>query len=63
MQVNEQLLIGGEWVEVRTDHRLTTLDPAPGTPIGTVAEAGSQDADLAVAAAQDTRTPHIKEQR
>lgn len=51
MAVNEQLLIGGEWVAARSGGRLTTIDPASGALLGTVADAGSQDVDDAVAAA------------
>jgi acyl-CoA reductase-like NAD-dependent aldehyde dehydrogenase len=56
MDLNEQLLIGGEWVQARSGRRLTTLDPATGAPLGTVADAGSEDVDLAVRAA--TRAFH-----
>ncbi|WP_322748333.1 MULTISPECIES: aldehyde dehydrogenase family protein [unclassified Frankia] len=51
MDLNEQLLIGGEWVPARSGRRLTTLDPATGAPLGTVADAGAEDVDLAVTAA------------
>lgn len=51
MQANEQLLIGGEWVQALSGQRLTTVDPATGVAIGTVADAGADDVDLAVAAA------------
>src|SRR3954465_5896492 len=51
MEVNERLLIGGEWVAARSGGRLTTIDPASGAPLGTVADAGSADVDDAVTAA------------
>ena len=41
MQVSEELLIGGEWVSgPGPGGRLTTVDPATGEPLGTVADAG-----------------------
>jgi acyl-CoA reductase-like NAD-dependent aldehyde dehydrogenase len=49
--VSELLLIGGAWVPARSGRRLTTLDPATGAPLGTVADAGADDVDAAVAAA------------
>jgi acyl-CoA reductase-like NAD-dependent aldehyde dehydrogenase len=52
MDVNEQLLIGGQWVPARSGRRLTALDPATGVSLGTVADAGSGDVDLAVSAAR-----------
>jgi acyl-CoA reductase-like NAD-dependent aldehyde dehydrogenase len=51
MEANERLLIGGEWVPARSGRRLTTLDPATGAPLGTVADAGAEDVDAAVSAA------------
>jgi acyl-CoA reductase-like NAD-dependent aldehyde dehydrogenase len=56
MEVHEQLLIGGEWIPARTGSRLTTVDPASGEPLGTVADAGVDDVAVAVEAA--TRAFH-----
>ncbi len=56
MQVSEELLIGGEWGPARAGGRLTTVDPATGEPLGTVADAGAADVDAAVEAA--TRALH-----
>jgi acyl-CoA reductase-like NAD-dependent aldehyde dehydrogenase len=51
MEVHEELLIGGEWVPARSARRLVTVDPATGAPLGTVADAGAEDVELAVSAA------------
>src|SRR3954454_3035797 len=47
------LFIGGEWVEPRSGTWTTTLNPATGTALAEVAEAGDDDVDLAVAAARE----------
>jgi phenylacetaldehyde dehydrogenase len=46
------LLINGEWVEARSGKTLAVFDPATGREIGSVAEAGLEDVDRAVAAAR-----------
>lgn len=47
-----QLFIGGQWVEPAEGRRFETQDPATGTVLADVAEAGAADADAAVAAAR-----------
>src|ERR1700734_292858 len=47
-----RLLINGEWVEARSGKTLAVFDPASGSEIGRVAEAGREDVDRAVAAAR-----------
>ena len=46
------LFIGGEEVEARSGRSITTVNPATEEPLAEVAEAGSEDVDLAVAAAR-----------
>ncbi len=46
------LLIGGEWAEAADGSTFETIDPATGEPICSVAEAGPEDVDRAVAAAR-----------
>ncbi len=47
------LFIGGEWVEPRSGDHFPTINPATEEELATVAEAGAEDVDLAVAAARD----------
>ena len=47
-----RLLIGGEWVEPKSSARIPVYDPATGKQIATVADAGPEDVDRAVAAAR-----------
>jgi phenylacetaldehyde dehydrogenase len=47
-----RLLIGGEWVESRSNVRIPVIDPATGAEIATVADANAADVDRAVAAAR-----------
>jgi len=46
------LFIGGEWVEPRSGNHFATINPATEEHLATVAEAGPEDVDLAVAAAR-----------
>ena len=46
------LLIGGEWVESKSDVRIPVTDPATGQEIATVADANAADVERAVAAAR-----------
>ncbi|HWG25558.1 aldehyde dehydrogenase family protein [Actinospica sp.] len=48
-----QLLIGDKWRDAASGATLTTVDPATGQPLATVADAGPDDVDAAVAAARD----------
>jgi phenylacetaldehyde dehydrogenase len=47
-----RLLIGGEWVESRSQSRIPVLDPATGKEIAQVVDANSGDVDRAVSAAR-----------
>ena len=47
-----RLLIGGEWVESRSQGRIPVLDPATGKEIASVVDANASDVDRAVAAAR-----------
>ncbi|HEX9890049.1 MAG TPA: aldehyde dehydrogenase family protein [Nitriliruptorales bacterium] len=47
------LLIGGEWVQPAEAGTLTSIDPATGTSLATVAAGSSVDVDRAVAAARN----------
>src|SRR5580700_8940656 len=47
-----RLLINGEWVEARSGKTLAVFDPATGSEIARVAEAGIEDVERAVAAAR-----------
>jgi phenylacetaldehyde dehydrogenase len=47
-----RLLIGGEWVEPRSDKRIPVTDPATGREIAAVPDANREDVDRAVAAAR-----------
>ena len=46
-----RLFIGGEWRPSVSGGEFETRDPATGELLGTIAEAGSEDVDLAVEAA------------
>jgi len=46
------LFIGGEWVEPRSGRHFPTINPANEEHLATVAEAGAEDVDRAVAAAR-----------
>jgi acyl-CoA reductase-like NAD-dependent aldehyde dehydrogenase len=48
-----KLLIGGEWVEAADGQTFETVDPATGDAICAVAQAGAEDVDRAVKAAND----------
>jgi len=47
------LFVGGEWVEPRSGETYTTIDPSSEEPLAEVAQAGSEDVDLAVKAARE----------
>jgi acyl-CoA reductase-like NAD-dependent aldehyde dehydrogenase len=47
-----RLLIGGDWAEARSGRTFTTINPADESVITSVAEAGAEDVDAAVAAAR-----------
>jgi len=47
-----RLLIGGEWVEPKSPHRIPVVDPATGREIAQIADADAEDVDRAVAAAR-----------
>ncbi|WP_342361051.1 aldehyde dehydrogenase family protein [Terrarubrum flagellatum] len=46
------LLIGGEWRQARSGRDFLTLNPATGSPIASIPEAGVEDVDAAVASAR-----------
>jgi acyl-CoA reductase-like NAD-dependent aldehyde dehydrogenase len=48
----KKLFIGGKWVESASGRTFDTIDPSTGEVLATVAEAGAEDADRAVAAAR-----------
>jgi phenylacetaldehyde dehydrogenase len=48
-----RLLIGGEWVEAKSDKRVPVTDPATGRQISSVPDASAADVDRAVAAARE----------
>jgi aldehyde dehydrogenase (NAD+) len=50
------LMIGGKWVEPRSERSLKTINPASEEPLAEVAEAGEEDVDLAVRAARSAYT-------
>jgi phenylacetaldehyde dehydrogenase len=52
LQRAPRLFIGGEWVEARSAARIPVIDPATGRQIASVADAGVEDVDRAVAAAR-----------
>jgi phenylacetaldehyde dehydrogenase len=47
-----RLLIGGEWVESKSQGRIPVMDPATGKEIASVVDANAADVDRAVAAAR-----------
>ncbi|HEV7716739.1 MAG TPA: aldehyde dehydrogenase family protein [Steroidobacteraceae bacterium] len=47
-----RLLIGGEWVESKSQGRIPVVDPATGREIASVVDANASDVDRAVAAAR-----------
>ena len=49
---DKQLLVNNEWVAAYNDTRLDSIDPATGHCLATIAEAGKDDVDRAVAAAR-----------
>ncbi len=51
-----KLLIGGEWQEAKSGNTFPTINPATAEPITYIADAGSEDVALAVAAAQAALT-------
>ncbi|TAN31845.1 aldehyde dehydrogenase family protein [bacterium] len=48
----KKLFIGGKWVESASGRTFATIDPSNGEVLATVAEAGAEDVDRAVAAAR-----------
>jgi aldehyde dehydrogenase (NAD+) len=48
----KKLLIGGRWVEARSGRSFEARNPATGALLGTVAEGGAEDIDIAVADAR-----------
>ena len=56
MAFQEQLLIGGQWMDAVSGAQLHTHDPATGEVLGVVADAGAADVDAAVAAARAALT-------
>ena len=50
------LLIGGKWVEPRSERHFATVNPATEELLAEVAEAGEEDVDLAVRAARSAHT-------
>lgn len=48
----KQLLIGGRWIPAQSGQTFTTIDPATETPLATIAKAGVEDVNDAVAAAR-----------
>ena len=55
---NHRLLIDGEWREARSGHRLEVFDPATGSRIATVADAGDADAHV-----QEVDQPRVLQTR
>jgi aldehyde dehydrogenase (NAD+) len=55
VQLDERygLYVGGEWIEPRSDEWYTTIAPATEEPLAEVAQAGTEDVELAVQAARD----------
>ena len=49
---NRTLFYGGAWHAARSGREMALVDPARGIPLASVAEAGAEDVDLAVAAAR-----------
>lgn len=49
---DSRLLIDGEWVEARSNHRIPVFDPSTGAEIAELAESPMEDVDRAVAAAR-----------
>lgn len=49
---HQNLFIGGKWMEPTSGNRLDSLSPLNGSLLASIAEAGSKDVDLAVAAAR-----------
>jgi phenylacetaldehyde dehydrogenase len=47
-----RLLIGGQWVESKSQQRIPVIDPASGRQIASVADANQEDVNRAVAAAR-----------
>ncbi len=47
-----RLFIGGEWIEAKSQERISVVDPATGREIASVVDANSADVDRAVAAAR-----------
>src|SRR5262245_25379063 len=47
-----RLFIGGEWREATGGGALTSINPATGSPLTQIADAGAQDVDMAVRAAR-----------
>src|SRR3546814_13510322 len=48
----KRLLIGGQWVEAASGETFTSINPATGQVIATIARGGTEDIDRAVAAAR-----------
>src|SRR4051794_8124698 len=52
-QTREQLYVGGEWVDPSGSGTIEVINPTTEEAIGTIPEGTAQDADAAVAAAND----------
>jgi acyl-CoA reductase-like NAD-dependent aldehyde dehydrogenase len=55
VNVPNQLLIGGKWLDAADKRTFDTIDPSTGEVITQVASAGAKDIDLAVDAAIEAR--------
>lgn len=55
-RLHRKLFIGGSWVDAASGETYDTLDPRTGDPICSVAKAGPEDVDRAVAAAKKAFT-------
>jgi succinate-semialdehyde dehydrogenase/glutarate-semialdehyde dehydrogenase len=54
---DEQLLIGGEWVDAAGGKRFDVTDPATGEVVGSVPDAGEEDVQAAIDAAAEAFEP------
>ncbi len=50
---DEQLLVGGHWVDARSGDRFEITDPATGETVGSMPNAGAEDVQAAIDAAAD----------
>jgi succinate-semialdehyde dehydrogenase/glutarate-semialdehyde dehydrogenase len=53
VELQEQLLIGGQWVSARSGERFDVTNPATGEPVGSVPDADASDVAAAIDAAAD----------